>query len=162
MAFTKAAAQEGRASASRLRSRAQSKAPRVRLLIAPILLVALALLAILGAGPVRAQSGERPAPQASIALRSDPFVQLGEKLTGLVTDESGLGSFGSAVAISADGSMAIVGAPGDAGGRGAAWVFAREGSTWTEQSEKLTDGEVTGGLVEELLQRDVAVEIAVA
>jgi hypothetical protein len=119
------------------------------LLVAPILLVALALLAVLGAGPVQAHTGEARAPQASIALRSDPFVQLGEKLTALVTDESGLGSFGSAVAISADGTTAIVGAPGDAGGRGAAWVFTREGSTWTEQGEKLTDGEVTGGSLPE-------------
>jgi hypothetical protein len=149
MAFTKAAAQGGRTSASRLRLRGHGKAPRVRLLTAPIVLVTLALLAILGAGPVQAQTGESSAPQVSIALRSDPFVQLGEKLTALVTDESGLGSFGSAVAISADGSTAIVGAPGDAGGRGAAWMFVREGSTWTEQSEKLTDGEVTGGSLPE-------------
>jgi hypothetical protein len=147
MAFTKAAAQGGRASGSH--ARAQSKAPWVRLLVVPIFLVALALLAIIGAGPVRAQAGEPSAPQLSIALRADPFMQLGEKLTALVTDESGLGSFGSAVAISADGATAIVGAPGDAGGRGAAWVFTREGSTWMQQGEKLTDGEVTGGSLPE-------------
>jgi FG-GAP repeat len=138
MAFTKEAAQGGRAGRSRSRS-----------LAVLFVFVALALLATLGAGAVQARAGERPAPQVSVALRSDPFVQLGEKLTALVTDESGLGSFGSAVAISADGSTAIVGAPGDAGGRGAAWVFTREGSTWTEQSEKLTDGEVTGGSLPE-------------
>ncbi len=73
----------------------------------------------------------------SIALRADPFVQLGEKLTAAVTGESGLGSFGSAVAISADGTTAIVGAPGDAGGRGAAWVFTREGSTWIAAGRKV-------------------------
>jgi hypothetical protein len=127
----------------------RAEAPRARSLVVRSFPIALALLAILGAGPVQAQAGERPAPQASIALRSDPFVQLGEKLTALVADESGLGGFGSAVAISADGSTEVVGAPGDAGGRGAAWVFTREGSTWTEQGEKLTDGEVTGGSLPE-------------
>jgi hypothetical protein len=149
MAFTKAAAQGGRANEPRSLLRSRSDGPGARSLVVPAFLVAIALLAIVGAGSAQAQAGERPAPQVSIALRSDPFVQLGEKLTALVTDESGLGSFGSAVAISADGSTAVVGAPGDAGGRGAAWVFVREGSTWTEQSEKLTDGEVTGGSLPE-------------
>jgi len=149
MAFTKAAAQGGRASASRAYSRAQSDVPRARLLLAPIFLIALALLALASAGPVRAQGAAAAAPQVSIALRADPFVQLGEKLAVTIAGESGLGGFGSAVAISADGSTAIVGAPGDAGGRGAAWVFVREGSTWAQQSEKLTDGEVTGGSLPE-------------
>jgi FG-GAP repeat protein len=151
MAFTKAAAQGGRASASRAysRSRAQSDVPRARLLVAPIFLIALAVVALVGAGPVRAQAGAEAAPQASIALRADPFAQLGEKLAATIAGESGLGGFGSAVAISGDGMTAIVGAPGDAGGRGAAWVFTREGSTWTQQSEKLTDGEVTGGSLPE-------------
>src|SRR6201994_2821438 len=149
MAFTKAAAQGGRASASRAYSRAQSDVPRARLLLAPIFLIALALLALASAGPVRAQGAAAAAPQVSIALRADPFVQLGEKLAVTIAGESGLGGFGSAVAISADGSTAIVGAPGDAGGRGAAWVFTREGSTWAQQSEKLTDGEVTGGSLPE-------------
>jgi hypothetical protein len=146
MAFTEAA-QRGRANASRSRSRVQGDASRARLLVAPVFLTALALLALFGAGPVRAQTGEAAAPRVSVSLRADPFVQLGEKLA--VAGESGLGGFGSAVAISADGTTAIVGAPGDAGGRGAAWVFTREGSTWTQQSEKLTDGEVTGGSLPE-------------
>ncbi|HXP37240.1 MAG TPA: hypothetical protein VN817_05690 [Solirubrobacteraceae bacterium] len=119
------------------------------MLLAPIFLIALALLALASAGPVRAQGAAAAAPQVSIALRADPFVQLGEKLAVTIAGESGLGGFGSAVAISADGSTAIVGAPGDAGGRGAAWVFVREGSTWAQQSEKLTDGEVTGGSLPE-------------
>jgi hypothetical protein len=146
MAVTKAAAQAARARGSRSRSHGGS--PRAHLPIAPIFVLSLALLAIAGAGPVRA--AELPAaPQVSVALRADPFVQLGEKLTAAVTGESGLGGFGSAVAISADGTTAIVGAPGDGGGRGAAWIFTREGSTWTQQSEKLTDGEVTGGSLPE-------------
>src|ERR1700759_4766081 len=139
MAFTKAAVQGGRSSASgaHSRSRAHSDAPRARLLVAPIFLIALTVLALVGAGPVRAQAGAEAAPQVSIGLRADPFAQLGEKLAVTITGESGLGGFGSAVAISGDGMTAIVGAPSDAGGRGAAWVFTREGSTWTQQSEKL-------------------------
>jgi FG-GAP repeat len=121
---------------------------RARLTLLALVSV-LALVLTLAAGAAQAQAGESPAPQVSVALRSNPFVQIGEKLTALLTDESGLGSFGSAVAISADGSTAIVGAPSDAGGRGAAWVLVREGSTWTQQSEKLTDGEVTGGSLPE-------------
>jgi hypothetical protein len=130
------------------RSRAQSEARRARLLVAPIFLIALALLTTVGVGSVRAQTATAVGPQVNVALRGDPFAQLGDKLTAAVTGESGLGSFGSAVAISADGTTAIVGAPGDAGGRGAAWVFTREGSTWA-QGEKLTDGEVTGGSLPE-------------
>jgi len=47
---------------------------------------------------------------------------------------------GSAVALSADGNTAIVGAPSDGGGQsrvGAIWVFVRSGSTWTQQGNKL-------------------------
>jgi FG-GAP repeat len=116
-------------------------------------LLALALLLTLGlafgAVAARVQAAGSPSPQASVVLRVDPFVQLGEKLTAAVTGESGLGGFGFTVAISADGKTAIVGAPQDGGGRGAAWIFTREGATWTEQSEKLTDGEVTGGSLPE-------------
>lgn len=49
--------------------------------------------------------------------------------------------FGNAVAISADGDTAIVGDPGECGyglencQHGVAYVFVREGSTWTQQSE---------------------------
>jgi hypothetical protein len=48
------------------------------------------------------------------------------------------GAFGSSVALSADGSTALIGSgsPGD-GLAGAAWVFTRSGTTWTEQT-KLT------------------------
>ena len=144
MAFTELTAQASGAGRSCARLRARRAGSRARLSLA-----ALALLGALGLGaPVgsaRAQGGGSPSPRASILLRADPFVQLGEKLTGVATGESGLAAFGADVAISADGNTAIVGAPNDGGGRGAAWVFTREGSTWTQQSEKLTDGEVSGG-----------------
>jgi hypothetical protein len=46
---------------------------------------------------------------------------------------------GFAVAISADGTTAIIGGPGDGGEVGAAWPFARNGNIWTQQS-KLVQG----------------------
>jgi hypothetical protein len=60
----------------------------------------------------------------------------------LVPDqESGANpEFGAAVALSADGSTALIGAPYDGSG-GAAWVFTRSGETWTQQSGELMGGE---------------------
>lgn len=40
------------------------------------------------------------------------------------------GRFGSSVALSANGNVALVGADGDGRGRGLAWVFVREGGHW--------------------------------
>jgi hypothetical protein len=48
--------------------------------------------------------------------------------------------FASTVALSGDGNTAIVGASGEGGGgsaRGAAWVYKRSGSTWTQDGPKL-------------------------
>ena len=64
--------------------------------------------------------------------------QQGPKLTG--AGESGEGGFGTSVALSADGNTALIGAPGDNFRKGAAWVFTRTGSTWTQQGGKLTGG----------------------
>ncbi len=68
--------------------------------------------------------------------------QQGGKLTG--TGETGEGEFGTSVALSADGNTALVGAPRDDDDVGAAWVFTRSGSTWTQQGEKLTGTGETG------------------
>ena len=51
--------------------------------------------------------------------------QQGPKLTG--AGEVGEGGFGTSVALSADGNTALIGAPGDNGTKGAAWVFTRSG-----------------------------------
>ncbi len=51
---------------------------------------------------------------------------------------------GSSVALSADGNTAIVGGPSDDSYVGAAWVFTRSGTTWTQVS-KLVALTVTGG-----------------
>ena len=64
------------------------------------------------------------------------WTQQGEKLTG--SGESGEGEFGSSVALSADGNTALIGGPATTPNVGAAWVFTRSGSTWTQQGEKLT------------------------
>ena len=66
------------------------------------------------------------------------WTQQGEKLTG--GEEVGEGYFGKSVALSADGSTALIGGYNDNEHRGAAWVFTRAGSTWTQQGEKLTGG----------------------
>jgi hypothetical protein len=46
-------------------------------------------------------------------------------------------AFGGMIALSHDGNTALIGGRGDNGGHGAAWVFTREGSTWTQQGRKL-------------------------
>ena len=72
------------------------------------------------------------------------WTQQGSKLTG--TGETGEGAFGFGVALSADGNTALIGGPGDNSGVGAAWVFTRSGSTWTQQGSKLTaTGEIGNG-----------------
>jgi hypothetical protein len=43
--------------------------------------------------------------------------------------------FGISVALSSDGNTALIGGYGDSGGVGAAWVFTRSGSSWTQQEE---------------------------
>jgi hypothetical protein len=55
------------------------------------------------------------------------------------TEEIGQARFGQSVALSPDGNTALVGGPGNSTGAGAAWVFTRSGSTWTQQA-KLTGG----------------------
>lgn len=60
--------------------------------------------------------------------------------------------FGNTVALSADGNTVIVGDPGECGyglencAHGAAYIFTRSGSTWTQQSE-LHGGSGFGGAV---------------
>jgi hypothetical protein len=69
------------------------------------------------------------------------FAQQGLKLVG--TGATGNAKQGHNVAVSADGNTAIVGALGDNGFFGAAWVFTRSGSVWTQQGAKLIG---TGGI----------------
>jgi hypothetical protein len=68
------------------------------------------------------------------------WTRQGVKLTA--GRENNVDAFGASVALSADGNTAMIGAPGYGG---AAWVFTRSGSTWTQQGEELTSGESEPG-----------------
>ena len=70
------------------------------------------------------------------------WTQQGSKLTA--NDEAGGGDFGDSVALSADGDTALIGGSSDNSGVGAAWVFTRSDSTWTQQGSKLTANDETG------------------
>jgi hypothetical protein len=63
------------------------------------------------------------------------WTQQGEKLTG--GEEIGQGKFGSGVALSSEGNIALIGGYKD-NSVGAAWTFTRAGTTWTQQCGKLT------------------------
>ena len=80
------------------------------------------------------------------------WTQQGNKLVG--TSAVGSACQGMSVALSADGNTAIVGGPGDnpwdrsvpfgLGAAGAAWVFTRTGSVWTQQGNKLVSTGAVG------------------
>jgi hypothetical protein len=81
----------------------------------------------------------------------DPFVQQGATL--MPGDEIGGARFGVDVAVSADGDTLIAGGLGDnspstAGDthQGAAWVFVRSGSTWSEQAKLTVPGTAIFGV----------------
>ena len=63
--------------------------------------------------------------------------QQGEALTGGGEATAGA-HFGSGLALSSDGSTALIGAEDDAQGAGAAWALVRSGATWIQQGPKLT------------------------
>ena len=51
------------------------------------------------------------------------------------TGNIGSADFGTAVALSSDGNTALVGGPENNAGVGAAWLYTRSGSVWTQQTE---------------------------
>jgi gliding motility-associated-like protein len=63
------------------------------------------------------------------------WTQQGAKLVG--TGNTGNSNQGYAVSLSADGTTAIVGGLNDNTNKGAAWIFTRSGTTWTQQGNKL-------------------------
>src|SRR5262249_18907517 len=77
---------------------------------------------------------------ARYPLKIDPFIQQAEKLTGSGQAGTPAPRPRGSGALSAAGNTALVGGPGDYGKTGAAWVFTRSGSTWTQQGSKLTGG----------------------
>jgi hypothetical protein len=58
--------------------------------------------------------------------------------------ETGTGQFGRSVALSAAGTIALVGAPADANGTGAAWAFTRTKAGWSELGGPLTGSRAAG------------------
>jgi hypothetical protein len=64
------------------------------------------------------------------------------KLTG--ADTSGISLFGSSVALSSDGNTALIGGNADNNLSGAAWVFTRSGSQWSQQGPKLVGTGASG------------------
>jgi hypothetical protein len=73
---------------------------------------------------------------------SGTWSQQGSKLVG--TGAAGAAHQGWSVAISGDGTTAIVGGPEDNAGVGAAWVLARSSGTWSQQGEKLVGAGAVG------------------
>jgi phosphodiesterase/alkaline phosphatase D-like protein len=69
---------------------------------------------------------------------STTWAQQGTKLAAKSPEETGMGEFGQSVALSSEGTTALMGAPGDKTFSGAAWVFTRSGTAWAQQGEKLT------------------------
>jgi hypothetical protein len=70
--------------------------------------------------------------------RAGIWTQEGDKLVGTTSEYGGgLWSQGASVALSADGSTAVVGGPSDNRTTGAAWVFTYSGDGWTQQGKKL-------------------------
>jgi hypothetical protein len=55
--------------------------------------------------------------------------------------------FGASVALSGDGNTALVGEPGNSGGKGAAWVFTRSNGVWKQHG-----GDLSGNTVSLALQ----------
>jgi hypothetical protein len=72
----------------------------------------------------------------SYPVHIDPLLAQGGKLTG---PSAGVDFFGSSVALSSDGSTALVSAPLEGADSGAVWVFVRSGSSWVQQGPKLTN-----------------------
>jgi hypothetical protein len=63
------------------------------------------------------------------------WTQQGKKLTG--KGEVGPGRLGVSVALSSDGTTAVIGAPLDTNDAGAVWIFRRSGSAWRAQGPRL-------------------------
>ncbi|NDA60491.1 MAG: hypothetical protein EBX50_00475 [Chitinophagia bacterium] len=65
--------------------------------------------------------------------------QQGSKL--VATDANADANMGSSIALSADGNTAIIGGYNDNGGIGAAWIFTRTGSVWSQSQKLIFSGE---------------------
>jgi len=98
-------------------------------------------IALLG-GPTDGSSPEGAA--WVFARHGGRFTQEGAKLAP--DDESAdlRARFGTSVALSAGGTTALIGGPGDHSGRGAAWVFDRLHARWQQRMKLTAQGEIGG------------------
>jgi FG-GAP repeat protein len=97
--------------------------------------LALSLVVISLAAPLPTYAS--PAP-ASVPTVAGPYRQQAELMP---TDELGHALTGKSVALSSKGNVALVGGPNDGEGVGAAWVFIRHGSRWTQEAKLTGVGE---------------------
>ena len=104
---------------------------------------AVAISADGGTAIVGAPGDSSATGAAWVFVRNDgTWSQLGTKLVG--SGATGTPEFGWSVAISADGSTAIVGGPSDNSYAGAAWVFTRHSGVWSPQGAKLVGADAVG------------------
>ncbi len=82
---------------------------------------------------------------ATYPVRIDPLFQVGPKLA---PDSSADGAFGHSVALTPDGTTAVIGSPGDDGGAGGAWVFTDSGGVWTQVGPELI-GDCSGSCADQ-------------
>ncbi|MEZ5016118.1 MAG: T9SS type A sorting domain-containing protein [Flavipsychrobacter sp.] len=76
--------------------------------------------------------------QAVIMNRNGSIWTQGQTLVG--SGAIGGANQGNSVAVSGDGNTAIIGGPNDNNGAGAAWIFVKNGTTWTEQTKLVGTG----------------------
>ena len=70
------------------------------------------------------------------------WTQQGSKLVG--TGAVGPAYQGTSVALSANGTVAVVGGPNDNDGAGAVWAFTQSGGVWSQQGSKLVGSSANG------------------
>jgi hypothetical protein len=68
--------------------------------------------------------------------------QQGKKLVG--SQSSGCSNQGASVSLSSDGNTLAVGGFSDNNNTGAIWIFTRNGTTWTQQGDKLVGSQSSG------------------
>ncbi|MFM8371594.1 MAG: T9SS type A sorting domain-containing protein, partial [Bacteroidota bacterium] len=96
-------------------------------------------------GTITVSSGTGTATSAgsyTVTATPYPYYQQGSKRVG--TGATGAAQQGTDIAVSADGNTAIVGGPTDNSSVGAAWIYVRNGSTWSQQGGKLVGTGATG------------------
>jgi hypothetical protein len=108
----------------------------VVLVVALILGVACGLVAVAVSASLRVVIGRPP----GIGVFAGGYSQQAE-LTGSATVKGG---FGSSVALSAGGSIALVGAVGHDKNAGAGYVFTLRGGTWSQTGELTASGAASG------------------